>query len=86
MQKRSFFIDRRPPLLCLEQPFGECLEQFAAECSISSRCLIVEIGGEAGGDLTSVLREHVMTRYLDLVGVLSSKAAASPRQDLVRYQ
>jgi predicted DNA-binding ribbon-helix-helix protein len=67
MEEREFVLGGNRACICLEEPFWDCLEDLAAERTVSLPRLILEVGGQEG-DLSSVLRVHVLLHYQRLAG------------------
>jgi predicted DNA-binding ribbon-helix-helix protein len=72
MEERNFVFGGRRACVCLEEPFWDCLEDLAAQRTVSLLRLVSEIGAEQS-DLSSALRVHVLIYYQRLAGFESSE-------------
>jgi predicted DNA-binding ribbon-helix-helix protein len=67
MEEREFVFNGDSACICLEEPFWDCLEDLAAQRTVSLPRLISEIGDQQT-DLSSALRVHVLLHYQRLAG------------------
>jgi predicted DNA-binding ribbon-helix-helix protein len=67
MEEREFVLGGHRACICLEEAFWDCLEDLAAQRTVSLPRLISEIGDQKS-DLSSSLRVHVLLHYQRLAG------------------